>query len=110
MSAPFAENVGAGFTPARLPVRFIAFFYAIWVILRKDIRVLLRQPANIAATLVPPIAFLLVNALGAVAVGRNPVALVTLDQGVKGQQMAQIIHNANVFRITDATPTQARVL
>ncbi len=106
MSAQFTANVGAGFTPARLP----AFFHAIWVILRKDIRVLLRQPANIAATLVPPIAFLLVNALGAAAVGRNPVALVTLDQGVKGQQMAQIIHNANVFRITDASPTQAQVL
>jgi ABC-2 type transport system permease protein len=90
--------------------RFISFFHAIWIIFRKDIRVLLRQPANIAAILVPPIAFLLVNALGAVAVGRNPVALVTLDHGVKGQQMAQIIHNADVFRITDATPVQARVL
>ncbi len=95
---------------APLPARFIAFFYATWIILRKDIRVLLRQPVNIAATLVPPIAFLLVNALGAAAVGRNPVALVTLDHGVKGQQMAQIIHNADVFRITDATPAQARVL
>src|SRR6516225_6728466 len=90
--------------------RFIAFFHAIWVILSKDTRVMLRQPANIAATLVPPIAFLLVNALGAAAVGRNPVALVTLDHGVKGQQMAQIIHSADVFRITDATPTQAKVL
>src|SRR5438477_8889643 len=110
LAARFILYVGAGLVPARLPARFIAFFHAIWVILRKDLRVLLRQPANIAATLVPPIAFLLVNALGAAAVGRNPVALVMLDQGVKGQQMAQIIHNANVFRITDATPTQARVL
>src|SRR5437870_1776266 len=87
-----------------------AFFHAIWVILRKDIRIFLRQPVNIAVTLLPPIGFLLVNALGAVAVGRNPVALVTLDQGVKGQQMEQIIHNADVFRITDATPAQAQVL
>jgi ABC-2 type transport system permease protein len=106
MSAQLTANVGAGFAPARLP----AFFHAIWVILRKDIRVMLRQPVNIAATLLPPIAFLLVNALGAAAVGRNPVALVTLDQGAKGQQMAQIIHNADVFRITDATPTQAQAL
>ena len=110
MSAPFTANVGARFTPARLPARFATFFRATWIIFRKDLRVLLRQPVNIAATLVPPIAFLLVNALGAVAIGRNPVALVTLDQGVKGQQMAQIIHNADVFRITDATPAQARVL
>src|SRR5437588_12867615 len=87
-----------------------AFFHAIWVILRKDIRIFLRQPVNIAVTVLPPIAFLLVNALGAVAVGRNPVALVTLDRGVRGQQMAQIIHNADVFRITDATPSQAQAL
>ncbi len=87
-----------------------AFFSAVWVIFRKDIRVLLRQPANIAATLVPPIAFLLVNALGAAAVGRSPVALVTLDHGAKGQQMAQIIHNADVFRITDASPSQGQAL
>jgi ABC-2 type transport system permease protein len=110
MSAQITANGGAMLASARLPARFIAFFYATWIILRKDIRVLLRQPVNIAATLVPPIAFLLVNALGAAAVGRNPVALVTLDHGVKGQQMAQIIHNADVFRITDATPAQARVL
>ncbi len=90
--------------------RLIAFFHATWVILRKDIRVLLRQPTNIAATIVPPISFLLVNLLGAAAVGRNPVALVTLDQGVRGRQMMQIIHNADVFRITDTTPAQARVL
>ena len=71
---------------------------------------MLRQPVNIAATILPPLAFLLVNALGAAAVGRNPVALVTLDRGIKGQQMAQIIHNADVFRITDTTPEQAQVL
>ncbi len=110
MSAPIAANVREGYTPARLAARFVAFVRATRVILTKDLRVLLRQPVNIAATLVPPIAFLLVNALGAAAIGRNSVALVTLDQGVKGQQMAQIIHNADVFRITDATPAQARVL
>ncbi|GAC1565582.1 MAG: ABC transporter permease [Ktedonobacteraceae bacterium] len=87
-----------------------AFLHTIRVILRKDVRIWLRQPVNIAVTLLPPIAFLLVNALGAAAVGRSPVALVTLDQGAKGQQMAQIIHNADVFRITDATPSQAQVL
>jgi ABC-2 type transport system permease protein len=110
MSAPIAANERESYTPARLAARFVAFVRATRVILTKDLRVLLRQPVNIAATLVPPIAFLLVNALGAAAIGRNPVALVTLDQGVKGQQMAQVIHNADVFRITDATPAQARVL
>ena len=110
MSAQFTKNVEAGLAPAHLPARLPAFFRAIWVILRKDIRVLLRQPVNIAATILPPLAFLLVNALGAAAVGRNPVALVTLDKGIKGQQMAQIIHNADVFRITDASPAQAHAL
>src|SRR5690349_19791644 len=110
MFTPIAANEREGYTPARLAARFVAFVRATRVILTKDLRVLLRQPVNIAATLVPPIAFLLVNALGAVAIGRNPVALVTLDLGVKGQQMAQIIHNADVFRITDATPAQARIL
>ncbi len=89
---------------------FTAFFRAIWVILKKDIRVWLRQPVNIAATIIPPIAFLLVEALGAAAVGRSPVALVTLDSGPKGQQMAQIFRKADVFRITDATPQQAQAL
>lgn len=88
----------------------ITVIRSIWVILRKDIRIWLRQPANIAATLLPPLGFLLVGALGAAALGRSPVALVTLDSGAKGQQMAQIIHNADVFRITDATPAQAQRL
>jgi ABC-2 type transport system permease protein len=110
MSAQITTNAGIGSKRARLPARFLAFFHAVWIILRKDIRVLLRQPVNIAATILPPLAFLLVNALGAAAVGRNPVALVTLDKGIKGQQMAQIIHNADVFRITDATPAQAHAL
>jgi len=109
-AAQITANVETRLAPARFPTRFIAFFHVIWVILRKDLRVLLRQPANIAATLLPPIGFLLVNALGAAAVGRNPVALVTLDQGARGRQMAQIIHNADVFRITDATPARARIL
>src|SRR5258708_11900747 len=81
-----------------------------WIIMRKDIGVWLRQPVNIAVTLLPPLGFLLVSAVGAAAVGRNPVALVTLDTGAKGQQMAQIIQNADVFRITDATPAQGQAL
>ena len=86
------------------------FLRSVWAILRKDLRVWLSNRRNIAATIVPPIAFLLVQALGAVAVGRSPVALVTLDTGAKGQQMQQILHNADVFRITDATPEQAATL
>ena len=110
MSIQSAVQDRVGPSPNPSVTRHIPFFQAIWIIFRKDIRVILRQPVNIAATLLPPLAFVLVNALGAAAVGRNPVALVTLDQGAKGQQMAQIIQNAGVFRITGATPEQAKAL
>lgn len=88
----------------------LIFFHNTLTIFWKDLRVWLRQPTTIGATIIPPLAFLLVEALGAAAVGRSPVALVTLDSGAKGVQMAQIIHNADVFRITDASASQARVL
>src|SRR3989442_3449173 len=88
----------------------ISFIRSIWAILRKDLGVWLRQPASAAVTVLPPLAFLLIEALGAVAVGRSPVALVTLDHGSKGIQMQQIFHQADVFRITDASPQQAQLL
>ncbi len=88
----------------------LAFFRSVWAIVRKDLRVWLSNRRNLVATVVPPIAFLLIQALGAVAVGRSPVALVTLDSGPKGQQMQQIFHQADVFRITDASPEQAATL
>ena len=86
------------------------FFMTVWSLIKKDLRVWLRQPTNIVVTFVPPIAFLLVSALGTAAVGRSPVALVTLDHDTSGQQMQQIFHQADVFRITDSTPQQARAL
>jgi hypothetical protein len=52
----------------------------IWAIFRKDLAVWLHNGRNIASTIVPPLTFLLVQALGAAAVGRSPVALVTLDR------------------------------
>jgi ABC-2 type transport system permease protein len=85
-------------------------FRAVWAIFKKDLMVWLRNRRNIMATIVPPLSFLLVQALGAAAVGRSPVALVTLDQRAKGLQMEQIFHQADVFRITDATPAQAQQL
>jgi ABC-2 type transport system permease protein len=86
------------------------FLRTTWIILIKDLRIWTRQPINIGATLLPALGFLLVQALGAAAVGRSPVALVTLDHGPQGQQMEQIFHSADIFRITDATPQQAHVL
>ena len=86
------------------------FFRTVWAVLRKDVRTWLRQPTNIASTILPPLGLLLIEALAVAAVGRSPVALVRLDSEVKGAQMAQIIHQANVFRVTDATPQQAEAL
>jgi len=87
-----------------------AFVRAAWTICKKDVRVWLHHPSNVAITVLPALALLFVDALSAGAVGRSPVALVTLDHGVRGQQMAQIIHQADLFRVSDATPTQAQAL
>jgi ABC-type multidrug transport system permease subunit len=89
---------------------FISFWRNTWTILKNDLRVWLRQPLNIAFSFLPSLAFLLIQALGAAAVGRSPVVLVTLDQDARGQQMRQILYDADVFRITDASPQQAQEL
>src|SRR5215469_2053400 len=88
----------------------VMFVRSIWVIFKKDLRVWWRNPLNIVASLLPVLTILLINGLGTVAVGRAPVALVTLDHGPKGQEMQQIFHQADLFRITDATPQQAQAL
>ncbi|MDQ2905855.1 MAG: ABC transporter permease [Chloroflexota bacterium] len=89
---------------------FTAFFRPLWALLRKDLNVWLHQPLTIFATLAPSLGFLAVQALGAAAVGRSPVALVSQDMGTRGVQMAQIIHQADVFRISDTDASQARAL
>src|SRR5215472_5194170 len=86
----------------------VMFVRSIWVIFKKDLRVWWRNPLNIVASLLPVLTILLINGLGTAAVGRAPVALVTLDHGPKGQQMQQIFHQADLFRITDTTPKLAQ--
>src|SRR5579872_2276020 len=85
-----------------------SFVRAVWAIFRKDLAVWTRNRTNLAVTLLPVLGFLLVQSLAAVAVGRSPVALVNLDSGEKGAQLRQIFHDADVFRITDATAGQAQ--
>jgi ABC-2 type transport system permease protein len=87
-----------------------AFVRAVWTICNKDLRVWLRHPSNVAITVLPALALLAVSALSAGAVGRSPVALVTLDHATLGQQMAQVIHQADLFRVRDATPAEAQAL
>src|SRR5690349_1071307 len=88
----------------------VFFVRSIWVIFRKDLSVWSRNRLNIAVSILPVLTILLINGLFAVAVGHGPVALVTLDHGPKGQEMQQIFHQADLFRITDATPQQAQAL
>ena len=86
------------------------FLHAIWVIFRKDLSVWWRNRLNILVSILPVLIILLINGLGSVAVGRSPVALVTLDHSPKGQEMQQIFHQANVFQIKDVGSQQAQAL
>jgi ABC-2 type transport system permease protein len=89
---------------------FLTFLGNVWAIFKKDVRVWLRHPSNILITFLPPLALLLVGALGSSAVGHSPVALVRQDNGPDGVQMSQIFHDADVFRIQDVDTQQAQVL
>jgi ABC-2 type transport system permease protein len=84
------------------------FLRTTWFILRKDLQIWLRQPANIAATIVPALVVLIIQALGAQAVGRSPVALVVEDTGSQGAMIAQAIRSADVFRLHEVDATQAQ--
>jgi len=86
------------------------FIRTVWAIYRKDLAVWSHNRLGVVASFVPILSILLLNAVGTAAVGRSPVALVRLDSGPKGSQMQQIFHQANVFRITDASPQQAQAL
>ena len=88
----------------------IDFLRVTWVILRKELRVWLRQRTTMAATILPPLVFLLIQALGAEAVGRSPVALVVEDSGRQGAAIAQAIRDADVFRLQEVDSAQAQAL
>lgn len=83
---------------------------AIWIICKNTIRIWLRNRSLIAASLLPPVAFLAAGFFAAAAVSHSPVALVSLDQGPQGVTMAKIIHSSGVFRVTNASPEQAQKL
>jgi ABC-type multidrug transport system permease subunit len=86
------------------------FFRATWVIMLKDLQVWLRQPVTLIATVAPAVILILVEILGAQAVGRSPVALVVQDSGPEAVRIAQAIRDANVFRLQEVDAAQAQVL
>ena len=79
----------------------------VWALVLKDIGVWLRQPSAIAATVLPPILFVLVIMVSAAAVGRNPVALVVLDDGPQARRLASVLEGSDAFRISRASPAEA---
>ncbi len=86
------------------------FLRAASVIMLKDLQVWLRQPVTLIATVAPALILILVELLGAQAVGRSPVALVVQDRGPQGLQIAQAIRDANVFRLQEVDAASAQVL
>ncbi|GAC1449938.1 MAG: hypothetical protein PVSMB4_08500 [Ktedonobacterales bacterium] len=81
-----------------------------WALFTKDLRVWIRRPATAATTLIPPLAFLLVGALAAAAVGRSPVALVNQDDGPQGARIVRAIEQADVFQLREVDATRAQAL
>jgi ABC-2 type transport system permease protein len=79
-------------------------------ICRNTITVWLRNRSLIAASLLPPIAFLFAGFYAAAAVSHSPVALVNLDPGAEGTRMAAIFHSSDLFRLTDTNPERAQIL
>jgi ABC-2 type transport system permease protein len=88
----------------------LSFFRALVAIYRKDLAVWWRNRLTLVVSILPVAGLFLLEAVGFAAIGRNPVALVVLDQGPIGAQIEQIFHDADVFILTDATPAQAPVL
>lgn len=80
----------------------------IWAICRNTIGTWLRNGGFIAAAFAPGALYYLIEILMAAAVAHSRVALVNLDNGQQGRQMQQIFHQADVFRISDATPAEAQ--
>jgi len=83
---------------------------AVWALIRKDIGIWVRQPPAIAATVLPPIVFMIVIFVASAAVGRNPVALVVLDQGPQAHRLSSILQSSDAFRVQTSSAEDAQNL
>jgi ABC-2 type transport system permease protein len=61
----------------------------------------------ILATVAPPLIFILVLLVSAASVGRNPVALVVLDDGPAAQQLTRTLETSEAFKVVRAQPQPA---
>jgi ABC-2 type transport system permease protein len=80
---------------------------AIWAIAWKDISVWLRQPPVIATTVMPALGFMIIIVISAAAVGRNPIALVVLDDSPSASQFAGVVEQSDAFVARRAAPQEA---
>ncbi len=87
-----------------------SFLRTVWAIAKKDLKIWQRNRASAMATILPPLAFLLVQALGAAATGRSPVALVVQDRGAEGPKIAMALRAADVFRLHEVGVGEAAAL
>ncbi|HLZ10258.1 MAG TPA: ABC transporter permease, partial [Chloroflexota bacterium] len=83
---------------------------ATWAIAWKDISVWLRQPPVIASTIMPAVGFMIIIVISAAAVGRNPIALVVLDDGPAASQFAGIVEQSDAFLARRVAPAEAKQL
>jgi ABC-2 type transport system permease protein len=84
-----------------------SFTASVWAIFVKDLWLWARQPLQVIGSLLVPVSYTLVVFLGANATTQEPAAVVNLDHGKVGVQLAQAIVNAGVFRVYDVSPAVA---
>jgi ABC-2 type transport system permease protein len=93
--------------PGRRWTSVAALVASAWSIFGKDLMLWMRQPLQIIGSLLVPVSYTLVVFLGAQATSREPAAVVNLDRGPVGAQLARAIVNAGVFRVYLASPARA---
>ncbi len=84
-----------------------SFATSVRAIFLKDLLLWMRQPLQIIGSLLVPVSYTLVVFLGAQATSREPAAVVNLDHGPVGAQLANAIVNAGVFRVYQVSPARA---
>jgi ABC-2 type transport system permease protein len=85
----------------------VVFAASVWAIFVKDLWLWARQPLQVIGSLLVPVSYTLVVFLGANATTQEPAAVVNLDHGKVGVQLAQAIVNAGVFRVYEVSPAVA---
>ena len=84
-----------------------SFMASVWAIFVKDLLLWLRQPLQIIGSLLVPVSYTVVVFLGAQATTQQPAAVVNLDSGPVGAQLAKAVADAGVFRVYQTSAARA---